>query len=820
VPEEPPRAEPESFPSALGPRVARRGALWELDLRDLPLFHGLSVLSRALGEMVLAAVHARREEIDFTRELRPAENPELHAELRVQRVRVRAEREVGEALARDPEQLQDRLRAIFGTLQVERYRRALFPAAPAEPSRALVFELDGAPAQRFLLERLSAAASDACALRLGIESAGGRRTDLASLPHLRVELGVERAFIAGSTRISQTLAEAVRREAERGRHSATERRQPGNHLFAQLDKAGLTGLERVSLAWGEAAVRYALEGEPGALDRDLKRLLLALEDRGVRELLARGEVLRILTGELPIFLDRSQLGRVLNLGLGEHRTRRDLGAFLRRLPQVQRVARTGDEPGEEALPFARTKIFLVHHNTSEVLGTIAALRKLGCRDLVVLFVTYAARTPDEFLEALLEIPAEELRCLALVHIPDEQRLEGHYQVSARFSALAERELLNEHLRAHGLRFLEAMRCVGAQQLVAQLERAEAAGEELLLIEDGGYLAPLLHEALAREARLADLPAPRGALRAPERPLAELLHGRWLGSVEHTRNGLDRLREVEARLGTLARPALSIATSRVKIEVEADEVAATVLTAAEMVLHSLGRVLSRRRALVIGSRGAIGSRLRRRLEERLATPGELRGLDLVVSADEAARARHGDAREARVLDELPEDWLRSCDLVVGAAGASVFESAALDRWLFEGERAELLLVSASTKRVEFAGALRWIDALLEQREARVRGERVAVRVQDLRDPLSERLYGRAVRFEFEERLGRAPRELWLAADTTPVNFLFYGVPTEVIDEVLAELLQCALILRRSASELPLRVLELDRQIDVEGRLISG
>ena len=36
-----------------------------------------------------------------------------------------------------------------------------------------------------------------------------------------------------------------------------------------------------------------------------------------------------------------------------------------------------------------------------------------------------------------------------------------------------------------------------------------------------------------------------------------------------------------------------------------------------------------------------------------------------------------------------------------------------------------------------------------------------------------------------------------ADTTPVTFLFYGVPTEVTDEVLAELLQCALILRRRA-----------------------
>ncbi|MBL8899673.1 MAG: hypothetical protein JNM84_18725 [Planctomycetes bacterium] len=805
----------ESFASALGPPVVRRGALYELDLRELPLFHGLSVLSRALGEMILGAVHAQRDEIDFTRDLRAAENKELVAELHVQRVRVRAEREVGEQLAREPELLQDRLRALFGTLQVERYRLALFPADPATPSQALVFELEGAAAPRFVLERLARSGEPRCSLRLSIESARGRRTDLASLPHVRIELGAERAFIAGSTRISQTLAEAVRREAERGRHAATERRQPGNHLFAQLDKADLSGLERVSLAWNEAAVRYALEGESGALDRDLKRLLLALEDRGVRALLARGEVLRLLTGELPIYVDQSQLGRVLNLSLGEHRTRRDLGDFLRRLPEVQRIAASAGEQ-----PLARTKILLIHHNTSEVLGVIAALRKLGCRDLVVLFVTYAARTPDEFLEALLEVPADELRCLALVHIPDEQRLEGHYQVSARFSHLPERELLNEHLRERGLRFLDAMRCVGVQQLLAQAERAAAQHEELLLIEDGGYLAPLLHEALAANARLADLPVPRSVLHTPELPLGELLGERWLGSIEHTRNGLDRLREVEARLGALARPALTIATSRVKIEVEADEVAATVLTATEMVLHSLGRVLSRRRALVIGSRGAIGSRLQRRLAQRLAEPDALRGLDLVVPANEAAEARSGRSPEARTLDELPATWLRSCDLVAGAAGASVFEREALETWLLEGDRAELLLVSASTKRVEFAGALRWIDELLQQREPRVRGVRVHLKVQDLQDSLSERLYGRAVRFEFEPGSTRAPRELWLAADTTPVNFLFYGVPTEVIDEVLAELLQCALILRRRAPELPPRVLELDRQIDASGALIQA
>ena len=60
---------------------------------------------------------------------------------------------------------------------------------------------------------------------------------------------------------------------------------------------------------------------------------------------------------------------------------------------------------------------------------------------------------------------------------------------------------------------------------------------------------------------------------------------------------------------------------------------------------------------------------------------------------------------------------------------------------------------------------------------------------------------------------------VAADTTPVNFLFYGVPTEVIDEVLAELLSCALAVRRHHRDYPSRVLELDRDVDLEGRLLE-
>ena len=64
-----------------------------------------------------------------------------------------------------------------------------------------------------------------------------------------------------------------------------------------------------------------------------------------------------------------------------------------------------------------------------------------------------------------------------------------------------------------------------------------------------------------------------------------------------------------------------------------------------------------------------------------------------------------------------------------------------------------------------------------------------------DPQSGRLYGTA--FTLRVGAGRAARETTLVfiANLTPVNFLFYGVPTEVMDAVMAQLLRTTAALVR-------------------------
>ncbi|MBN2491901.1 MAG: hypothetical protein JXQ29_13725 [Planctomycetes bacterium] len=808
--------------TSLGPTAEHHGAIWTLDLTALPIFHGLSVLSRALGDMIIDQARSDRVDINVERAIRPRENPELLHELGVTLVKVTAERELATRLVRDPEQFQDRLRAVFGTLQRNRYRRALFPPPGADASRALVFTF-GAPegaaaagergSARFVLERVASGRDDGRGyLRITLEDAARPRLALVAIPHVAVEGLENRTFIAGSTRIAETWAEGLRREAERGRRAFVERRTPHSHLFRQFGKAGLGTYETVGLTWNDAFVDRILDSDPAELSHVLKRVLLALEDRDIRSLLNRREVVRIVCDDVAIYLDESQLGRVLQLSLGAPRERLDLEAFLDRMPRTRQVV--GAAP---AGALAGVHVFLVHHITAEVLGLIAALRRLGCRDLTTLFVAYAGEAPAGYLGPLLDLPPDEFRCLALVNVPDEESVEGRYRLSTQYSALAERAELTARLAGGRRRFFEAMQTVAAAEFLRLVSRAERSGGRCLIVEDGGYLAPALNRACLEGRRVAEFLPPAAGGAADERRLADALAGRLLGSVEHTRNGMNRLEAVARECGGLAFPAFSIAVSRLKIDVEAREVAVTLLNAVENVLHATGRILSRRRCVVLGSRGAIGGHLVRGLGERLNEPAaQLAGVDLRV---DGAPATSG--AESTTWAGLPDAWRLGADLVLGVTGESVLQGADLEAWLCGAGPAELVLASGSTKTEEFRDLAAWVDARLREPAPELGGRPVTITPREVKDPITGRLYGHRYRFEIAGAPGRRPRDVVFLAKMTPVNFLFYGVPTEVIDEVLAELLQSSLgLVRRAATGTLARGLAaVDRDITADGEPLA-
>lgn len=797
------------LPTSIGPPLVFDGEVWSIDVGNVPTLHGLSVLSRALSEMVVSQARSDRLDVAVERRLRERENPELVEMFGIESVRLVAEPDVLDGIARSPEPFERRLRALLGSLQRQRYRDALLCPDRAA-SKALVAEFDDGDPQLFVLEALSGRRNPGRgAFRITVEGRSPRRLDLSAIPHVRIEDVADRSFIAGSTRIAQTWAEALRREAERGRRTFSEQRSQHSHLFRQLDQASLGMLQRVSLQWSESAQSFLLESDPEEVSAMLKRVLLACEDRQVRNLVGSRAVVRVDTGSLPVWLDVAQLGRVLELSIGTRRERSHADAFLERTRQLCALA----DAHADRKPLAGTRVFLVHHMTAEIVATIAALRRLGCKDLVTLFVTYSGEPPASYLDAVLDLPPDEFRALALVNVPTPGHVEGHYRLSTHYSQLEEERAIAAALQVRGREYLSAMRAAAVVPFLAQAARAEAAGERLLLIEDGGYLGPVVQDALLQGLATDQFAKDLGHEHADRRPLQEAVGARLCATVEHTRNGFDRIAAVEQKRGRLALPAYSIAISKLKREVESREVAASVLAAVETVLHAEGRILSRRSALVLGSRGAIGRELVRSLHARLDDTTEgLHGVDL-----RAADGPSSLSAEGRTLAELPDSRWLATDLVLGVTGDSVLKGRDLERWLRHGTRDTLVLVSGSTKKVEFRDLMVWFDRACADAGANVDGVRFDARSEELLDPRTARLYGHRWKFRFAD--GRK-RTVLALGNLTPINFLFYGVATELIDEVLAQLLSVTLGALRNDRDgvRPSRLLAVDRDCDAEARAL--
>lgn len=807
---------PARSETSLGPPLVQIDGVWRLDLESLPILHGLSVISRALAEMVLA--QARGDQVDVTveRKLRASENPELIEIFGIEIVKVAAEVASVAAFVESPEVVETRLRALLGSLQRQRYRDAVMPQDGSAP-RALVAHFDaeyaaksavGASEQRYVLERLAIRhGKGRGGLRITIEDLAKPRLDLDSVPHLVIDDVAERQFIAGSTRIAHSWTESLRREAVRGRRSFFEHRDPHSHLFRQLDQAGLGALQRVSVQWSEHVLPFVLENEPAVPQELLKRVLLALEDRGLRNLLAEREVVRVDAGAVPVYLEFSQLGRVLELSLGQRRKRDDADAFLARMPALRGL--TAMRAHEQ--PLKSTPVFLVHHMTGEVVGLIAALRALGCRDLTVLFVSYASEPPASYLDAVLDLPADEFRALALVNVPQRGSVEGVYRLSHQYSKLDESAEIERAL-ATASHFLEAMRAAGVVPFLRQVARAEANGQRCLLVEDGGYLAPVLHDGLLRDLSVKQFASELGHEADDDRSLQGAVGNRLLGTVEHTRNGFDRVVSVQERHGRLPLPAYSIAISRLKREVESREVAASVLHAIEAVLNADGRVLARRSCLVLGSRGAIGREVCRSLQPRIDnSEHNLAGIDCVVTEPVDTNGLY----EAATLAELPGGRWLDVDLVIGVIGHSVLTGDDVEDWLLNSSKHALVLVSGSTKKVEFCGVMEWFDGLLHQDEPTISGAPVSIKVEELIDPRTARVYGHRWIFGFTG--DREPRTVIALANMTPINFLFYGVATEIIDEVLGQLMSVTLAAVNRADDPAATgcMLAVDHQIDEDG-----
>jgi hypothetical protein len=513
-----------------------------------------------------------------------------------------------------------------------------------------------------------------------------------------------------------------------------------------------------------------------------------------------------------------------------------IDSYLERMAESSQVVSEVVAAG--VLPLAGKSVLLIHHLTGEVLGVIAALRRLGCRDIVTVFVGYNADAAKVYRPDLEDLPSEEFRCYILGTDPDSPKGSGPvYVIPNSFVKQPTSEdasfigILNATMKEKTLIFVAAMRALIAYVGLAQIARTRARGEQVVIIEDGGYAAPIFNEAALTSLSVTDFrsqhlapPDPTSDASLPS-AMKECFTESVFGSVEHTRNGYDQNMRVYLKHGQLAVPAFSIAVSFLKTQVEADTVAATILNAIESVLYSFGLALGPRNVFLFGSRGNVGRRLAFQLRGRLAVPDDaLIGCDLKVSRADVktvlppwqprpSQSSIDGASEVTTFEEVDSPRKRKLDLIVGVTGGPtqghpVLQVPDVVAWLRHGYRPELWLVSGSTKTAEFPEILAWVNSLLASAmpdrpvvEVELDGQRWRVEKRELIDALSRRLFGSRYVFTVADTEGAGHRrDLVFVSSLTPANFLFYGVPTEVIDQVLAQLISTSVALLRQRTAL--------------------
>lgn len=204
-------------------------------------------------------------------------------------------------------------------------------------------------------------------------------------------------------------------------------------------------------------------------------------------------------------------------------------------------------------------------------------------------------------------------------------------------------------------------------LNSALAHAAQLGRQLLVIEDGGYVSPLLQEdpVLSRSAAAC------------------------IGVVEQTRNGIWAYEAALERSAGIPRIRLvSVAEAALKDELEAPLIGETIVRNVENILSRCDESVRGRRVLLLGF-GSIGTQVFARLRT-------LQCEVTVCEQDEARRHSVPSSAVAIAPTELLSHIARN-SVVLGTTGREVFDNVAQFREL----RNEAILINGSSKRREFS-----------------------------------------------------------------------------------------------------------------------
>jgi hypothetical protein len=778
--------------TSLGFQLILKDNVWEIDLTHLRIFTGLSVLARIIGDQVIDHVDNSTGDVSFIYKINMNINPEL-LEMQVNYIQIYAKSGVLDNIILYKDEFHDHLRSVFGTFQRPIWGSKIHPEFYGEDSRKvsplpLVFpfhrvseteEVD----YQFILERGENQKNPGkFFFRLTIESPDDSSVKNNSKPHLVVDDLKTRVYIAGSTKMAESLGEKIQSGCKKGMESYSEENLVYGHLFEQLGKTKIGEIDLINFYWEKEFSNFILN--TNRYDRLVvfKRLFLSLEDNVICDHLELGETIQIKLGKFKINVYLTRLSRVLNFSINLERKHIGLDYYLHRMPILEQIAKKENSK----LDFSNTRIFLIHHITSEILALIEVFRKLNVDEQNIMFVKYGGIVPSAYLDVLLEINDKNFFTAGLVRTVSADKKE-YYLLSKAYSDSESYDKLNDYLEKKELNFFEAMKFISSHYFIQFCIRAYNENKKVLLIEDGGYLAPLCNDFALKDAtiesvfkeylidyKISDI-----------QNFSDFLKKVLIGSIEHTRNGYDRLKAVEKSHNGLFLTTYSIAISKNKVIEESKEVAHSILSAVESILHGQGMVLSRRKSMVLGAKGNIGSYLCKYLQEgRLHdTNKELLKVDLKFTDN--------TRDEYKALADTQENKLLDIELFFGVIGESILKKEFIEKIIIHGNPSRLIFASGSTKTVEFSDLTSFLNDLFKMENPKILNIPVEIEYGRILDPQSLIDQGGKVKISFTLGDKRKEKTLFLTGDLSPINFLFYGVPTETMDMIISQLTSAGL-----------------------------
>lgn len=184
--------------TSLGPTLKGGGeGILDLDLKNLRIFTGLSILSRTLGEEVFEQIRNGIGDVTIFYKINPNINQEL-LNLHIGYIQIYARAGVLKDILLFKEEFQDHLRTVFGTFQRQVWAKKIHPEFYGEnpetcPACALVFPFHHTSPNenidyQFILERVpNQKEPGEFFFRLTVENYDRANIDLTALPHVIVD---------------------------------------------------------------------------------------------------------------------------------------------------------------------------------------------------------------------------------------------------------------------------------------------------------------------------------------------------------------------------------------------------------------------------------------------------------------------------------------------------------------------------------------------------------------------------------------------------------------------------------------------------------